>query len=54
MTEVISTFSNEIKNRSRNGMGMKGKRMIAGILLVGIILVTLTGCKKTDFNGKKR
>ena len=29
-------------------MGMKGKRMIAGILLVGIILVTLTGCKNTD------
>ena len=27
---------------------MKGKRMIAGILLVGIMSVTLTGCKKTD------
>ena len=27
---------------------MKGKRMIAGILLVGIMSVTLTGCKNTD------
>ena len=34
-------------------MGMKGKRMIAGILLVGIILVTLTGCKNTDDSEKE-
>ena len=27
---------------------MKGKRGIAGILLVGILAVTLTGCKNTD------
>ena len=31
---------------------MKGKRVIAGILLAGILAVTLTGCKNTD-NGKK-
>ena len=31
---------------------MKGKRMIAGILLAGIMSVTLTGCKSTD-NTKK-
>ena len=37
---------------------MKGKRVIAGILLVGILAVTLAGCKNTDENkketGKKR
>ena len=27
---------------------MKGKRMIAGILLAGILAVTLAGCKNTD------
>ena len=27
---------------------MKGKRVIAGILLVGILAVTLAGCKNTD------
>ena len=27
---------------------MKGKRVIAGILLVGILAVTLAGCKHTD------
>ena len=27
---------------------MKGKRKIAGILFVGILAVTLTGCKNTD------
>ena len=31
---------------------MKGKRVIAGILLAGILAVTLTGCKNTD-SGKK-
>ena len=33
---------------------MKGKRVIAGILLVGIIAVTLTGCKHTDSSKKDR
>ena len=32
---------------------MKGKRVIAGILLVGIIAVTLTGCKNTDGSKKE-
>ena len=27
---------------------MKGKRVIAGILLVGILAVTFVGCKNTD------
>ena len=27
---------------------MKGKRVIAGILLAGILAVTLAGCKNTD------
>ena len=27
---------------------MKGKTVIAGILLVGILAVTLAGCKHTD------
>ena len=27
---------------------VKGKRVIAGILLAGILAVTLTGCKNTD------
>ena len=31
---------------------MKGKRVIAGILLAGILVVTLAGCKNTD-NTKK-
>ena len=31
---------------------MKGKRVIAGILLAGILAVTLAGCKNTD-NTKK-
>lgn len=33
---------------------MKGKRVIAGILLVGIIAVTLTGCKHTDSSKKRQ
>ena len=33
---------------------MKGKRVIAGILLVGILAVTLTGCKNTDSSKKKQ
>ena len=32
---------------------MKGKRGIAGILLVGILAVTLTGCKNTDSSKKE-
>ena len=32
---------------------MKGKRVIAGILLVGILAVALAGCKNTDENKKE-
>ena len=32
---------------------MKGKRVIAGILLVGILAVTLTGCKNTGRSKKE-
>ena len=32
---------------------MKGKRVIAGILLVGILLGILTGCKNTDGSKKE-
>ena len=32
---------------------MKGKRVIAGILLVGILVGTLTGCKNTDGSKKE-
>ena len=38
---------------SRSEKKMKGKRVIAGILLVGIIAVTLTGCKHTDSSKKE-
>ena len=34
--------------QSRNGRKMKGNRMIAGILLVGILVFALTGCRNTD------
>ena len=33
---------------------MKGKRVIAGILLVGILAVTLAGCKNTQITRKKK
>ncbi|MFR8075240.1 MAG: transporter substrate-binding domain-containing protein, partial [Lachnospiraceae bacterium] len=32
---------------------MKGKRVIAGILLAGILAVTLTGCKNTGSSKKE-
>ena len=32
----------------RDRRKMKGKRVIAGILLAGIIAAVLTGCKSTD------
>ena len=32
----------------RDRWKMKGKRVIAGILLAGILAVTLSGCKNTD------
>ena len=32
---------------------MKGKRVIAGILLVGILATALAGCKNTDENKKE-
>ena len=37
----------------RNRQKMKGKRAIAGILLAGILAVTLTGCKNTDDSKKE-
>ena len=42
----------ETKRIVRDRRKMKGKRVIAGILLAGILAVTLTGCKNTD-SGKK-
>ena len=39
---------------NRDGRKMKGTRVIAGILLVGILAVTLAGCKNTDENKKER
>ena len=36
----------------RDRRKMKGQRVIAGILLVGILAVTLTGCKNT-YSSKK-
>ena len=36
------------EKKSRNGEKMKGKKVIAGILLAGILAVTLAGCKNTD------
>ena len=38
----------ETKRIVRDRRKMKGKRVIAGILLAGILAVTLTGCKNTD------
>ena len=32
---------------------MKGKRVIAGILLVGILAATLAGCKNEDISKKR-
>ena len=37
----------------RDRRKMKGKRVIAGILLAGILAVTLTGCKNTDSSKKE-
>ena len=37
----------------RNRRKMEGKRVIAGILLAGILAVTLAGCKNTDNNTKE-
>ena len=33
---------------------MKGKRVIAGILLAGFLAVTLAGCKNTDNTKEER
>ena len=33
---------------------MKGKKVIAGILLLGIIAASLAGCKNTDVTKKER
>ena len=42
------TGHRRIKRIVRDGQKMKGKRVIAGILLAGILAVTLAGCKNTD------
>ena len=43
----------KVEKNNRDGRKMKGKRVIAGILLVGILAVTLAGCKNTDENKKE-
>ncbi len=43
----------ESKRRVRDRQKMKGKRVIAGILLAGILAVTLAGCKNTDNTKEK-
>ena len=43
----------KIEKNNRDGRKMKGKRVITGILLVGILAVTLAGCKNTDENKKE-
>ena len=47
---ILSGRENNMKIKKIAGMekNMKGKRVIAGILLVGILAVTLAGCKNTD------
>ena len=46
------TLQNKMK-QSRNGRKMKGNRMIAGILLVGILVFALTGCRNTDVSNEE-
>ena len=43
----------KVEKNNRDGRKMKGKRVIAGILLVGILAVALAGCKNTDENKKE-
>ena len=42
-----------MKRIVRDRQKMKGKRVIAGIMLVGILAVTLAGCKNTDDSKKE-
>ena len=43
----------KVEKNNRDGRKMKGKRVIAGILLVGILAVALAGGKNTDENKKE-
>ena len=47
LSRVCSIFW-ECYNMERDRRKMKGKRVIAGIVLAGILAVTLAGCKNTD------
>jgi hypothetical protein len=49
-----SVFFEEIQLSTGDKMKMKGKRVIAGILFVGIIAGILAGCKNTDDSKKKQ
>ena len=44
----MNTDMKKTKRIVRDRWKMKGKRVIAGILLAGILAVTLSGCKNTD------
>ena len=46
--ETVNTDMKKTKRIVRDRWKMKGKRVIAGILLAGILAVTLAGCKNTD------
>ena len=46
--ETVNTDMKKTKRIVRDRWKMKGKRVIAGILLAGILAVTLSGCKNTD------
>ena len=52
-TYLIRLNLREIEKNSRNGEKMKGKRVIAGILLAGISNC-LAGCKNADVTKKER
>ena len=50
----MQNFNGKVRQYLKeNERKKKGKRVIAGILLVGIIAVTLTGCKHTDSSKKE-
>ena len=46
--ETVNTDMKKTKRIVRDRWKMKGQRVIAGILLAGILAVTLSGCKNTD------
>ena len=50
--ETVNTDMKKTKRIVRDRWKMKGKRVIAGILLAGILAVTLSGCK-TQITRKK-